>query len=1185
MFLKRIEINGFKSFANKTEIILNNRITGIVGPNGSGKSNIADAIRWVLGEQSSKNLRGTKMEDVIFNGTQSRAKKPFCEVSLIFDNESGRIASEYSEIIITRRMFRNGESEYKLNNNSVRLKDIIDITRDTGIGKEGYSIIGQGKIDEILSSKPLQRRKVFEEAAGIMKYRARKEEAEKKLEKTDENLTRVEDILEELLMRLDPLKEQAEETRKYLALFDRQRILDANIFLLNKNRFSEKIEKLSKEISETEAELNRLTREFGEIIDESDKLNEELDNAIEQENTLNEQTSAINAEIERLNGEINLINERIANIEAEVLRTEDEISAFEESINDVEEQLSSVNDKITEIDEEIAICDEAIEALDGERSKLVSLSENHVQRISEAKTRQLDLMSQISSRNSELARLKAEKDGAEGRRLDLDLRLKKVIADKDQRKRIIEKSNERTSAMKAEKNDILSKINENNVIIGKEKDSVKKLEDEYSELSDKITDAKGRLKLMTDLRNEYDGYNDSVRNLMKALRERPELKRRLMGTVAEVINVPREYETAIETYLGASLQNIIVRDEYDAKALIELLRREKLGRVTFLPVEALKVTQFSKEDYTELKRHKGYIAAAHEVLEYSSDVAPAIEFLLSKTALTKDIDSSIEIMRAMDQAIKTVTLEGDINRPGGVMTGGSVNKKNFGLLSRERIMQEFKEKIAKLEDDAARKKGELDAQLQKISELKANAQADVEKLKDIEISLAEERERAASYISLLEGCEATERALNNQLTALDIEEKSLKEDTEKIASLINYLEDESQKIILVLQELESGSADNTKEISKLSEAVNDKKIRRAELSKEKQSFENECERLFADKSKNEQRIVAKRNSVATMASQSSTLMAELENTKERIESKKYELDESREASLEISERRRELRSLVVESQRATNEFQEQKTVLMERRLKLENQKEKVDIALENSEVKIWEDYELTYAAAELLKTDISYTAAVREVEDVRASIRALGSINPKAIEEYEEVSTRVNDMQTQRDDLIKAKDDLDKVINGLLSNMRDTFEDKFEQINVHFKSIFRELFGGGRAELYFEDGDILEAGIEIAAEPPGKKLQSLSLLSGGERALTAIALLFAMIRINPSPVCLLDEIDAPLDEANAVRFAEYLIKIVETQFMVITHRKPTMTACNALYGVTMEEKGVSRMVSVQIDKK
>lgn len=1183
MFLKRIEINGFKSFANKTEILLNNRITGIVGPNGSGKSNIADAIRWVLGEQSSKNLRGTKMEDVIFNGTQSRAKKPFCEVSLIFDNEDGKINSEYAEITITRKMFRNGESEYKINNASVRLKDVIDITRDTGIGKEGYSIIGQGKIDEILSSKPLQRRRVFEEAAGIMKYRARKEESERKLEKTDENLTRVEDILEELNSRLEPLKVQAEQTRKYLALFDRQRVLDANIFLLNNGRFGEKAKKLSIEISQVEGDINRLMREFGDISLESDKLNEQLDEAIEKENELNEKASNINGEIERLLGQANLIEEKIKNIESEIFRTNDEIQAFSQGIEELKASMNTKEEKLEEITDEISICDEELSVLEAKRDELTVNAQAHLDKISKIKAHQLDLMSQGSSRKSELARLSAEKEGSKSRIEDIESRLQRVIKDKEQRQKLVQNEQARIRQINEDKLSIARRINENNAVIANEKQTARELEEEYNSVMAKLTDGKGRLKLMTDLKNEYEGYNDSVRNLMKAVKSRPEHKRKIIGTVAELIHVPKEYETAIETFLGGSLQNIVVKDEYAAKDLIELLREEKLGRVTFLPVDALKVSYFSAEDMRKLKNHEGYIASAHEVIKYGDNVAPAIEFLLSKTALTKDLDSSIKIMRSFDQTIKTLTLSGDIMRPGGIMTGGSVNKKNFGLLSRERLMSEMETLVKEYEARAEKQHEAMLLQQKVIDDLKAAASGDIEELKKLDISLAESRERVASYTSLIEGCEANERTLKNQISAEKMESQAMEEDCEKLSKLIAYLEAQAKEVEASLAELEQGNTDNSKEINRLSEEINGKKIRKAELSKENQAFNAERDRLTNEINRDNLRIEAKNASVQNLLSQNEGLKAELLEMRRLVEDKREELEMTKEISLEAGERRKDLRALVVEKQKQSSDFQEQRTMLMEKRVKLESQLERVNLALENAQTKLWEDYELTYASAESLKIEINYTNAVKEVEDVRSKIRALGSINPNAIEEFEEVNGRATQMQLQRDDLIKAKEDLAKVIDNLMSNMKTTFEERFDQINENFKRIFKELFGGGRAELYFEEGDILEAGIEIAAEPPGKKLQQLSLLSGGERALTAIALLFAMIKINPSPVCLLDEIDAPLDEANAVQFASYLTKINETQFMVITHRKPTMTACNALYGVTMEEKGVSRMVSVQID--
>ena len=1184
MFLKRIEINGFKSFANKTQILLNNRITGIVGPNGSGKSNIADAIRWVLGEQSSKNLRGTKMEDVIFNGTQTRPKKPFCEVSLIFDNEDGKIASDYTEITITRRMYRSGESEYKLNNSLVRLKDIIDITRDTGIGKEGYSIIGQGKIDEILSSKPLQRRKVFEEAAGIMKYRARKEEAEKNLQKTDENLTRAEDILEELLVRLEPLEKQAEQTKKYNAYFERLRTLDANVFILNNDRFKEKCEKLSCEISETDAHINRIMREYADVAQKMQELNDELDAAIEEENGYGEKTSEIIAEIERLSGEAKLTRERMVNLESDAKRLKEEISLSEQE-NEKARKAMEINDgKLLEISEEMALCEDDIQKTEKDRQALLNVEESRQNKISEAKTKQLDVLSQLSSRTSERARLEAQSAGIDGRKEELLERITRVKEDMSQRQALQKKGNERLAALKEQKAGMITALNENSFVISSAKKKAAEIEERNNRKKAEITDLKGRLKLLCDLKNEYDGYNDSVKSLMRELKDKPELKKRVIGTVAELISVPKQYETAIETYLGASLQNIVVNDEYEAKALIEFLREKKLGRVTFLPLNALKVTRFSGEELETLKRCEGFICCAHEAVNYDKSVGAAVEFLLSKTALTKDLDSSINIMRKTEQSIKTVTLLGDITRPGGVMTGGSVNRKSFGLLSRDRVILKTKEQVEIYEAEQR----EIEEELLKINEeltvLKKKGEEATQRLKEKEIAFAEETQRVSSYTSLIEGCEINLRSLNNQLQVIDKDKENAKLEADKLTQLIEYLENQKAEADAALLDLEKTSNVNAKELNELNEALSDKKIRRAELNKEKQAFLSENERLAQENKAALNKAQSKRDSLSGCLNRKNILEEELSRNIENKNEKEEELLALRDSGKQAEENRKQLRSLVLQNQQAVNDFQEEKTALTERRLKLDAQLDKVKTALETAQTKLWEDYELTYTSALSLKEEISYSAAVKEAEGVRLEIRKLGSINPNAIEEYNELKARTDDMLLQKEDLIHAKEDLFNVIDGLTNSMRETFAVKFEQINENFARIFSELFGGGTAKIYFEEGDLLEAGIEISVEPPGKKMQPLSLYSGGERALTAIALLFAMIRINPSPVCLLDEIDAPLDEANAVRFGDYLKKITETQFMVITHRKPTMTSCNALYGVTMEEKGVSRMVSVQIDK-
>ncbi len=1183
MYLRKIEINGFKSFANKTEIFLNDKITGVVGPNGSGKSNIADAIRWVLGEQSSKNLRGAKMEDVIFGGTEARPRKAYAEVSLVFENSDGRADIEYSELTITRKMYRSGESEYYLNRAAVRLKDIIDLMRDTGIGKEGYSIIGQGKIDEILENRPTARRKVFEEAAGIMKFRARKEEAERKLEKTEENISRIDDILSELREQLGPLCEQAKQAKEYQSLYSRQRIVDANLFLYNNVRFENRIQKLNEELSDIASELAELQKQTGDSSEESTRLSDRLNSIILEKNALSEQIERFVKSIEQTGGSIAVAEERKASAFAETERTDaqreeklaliqklkaqtaelvtrrSETEAEKESLRvEYEGVLSDINDIDSTLDEKRS-------QLFAEKDRIESISRN------------------INEGKNELSALSAHLEAAEKslsgilERIDA---LQKESAEKNltaiEEKRLYNRSRD-------EMQSVASQINEKKFKLNEIKSQRQTLESEAESIGNALAKARSEKQLLQELKEEYDGYSQSVRALMRIARTEPDIKRLIRGTFAELIKVPAKYETAIETVLGNTLQNVIVDTEEDAKQIIEFLRRRNLGRVTFMPLNALKVNRLTDKERSTLT-DSGFISVASDVIEHEDYVTPAIEFALARTVLVKDMDSAIRVMRSGDYAFRALTLDGDFIRPGGVMTGGSTTSNKIGLLSRDHRIAAAEERIKKALAD----KEKHDALMRSIdgeaSALSSAAQSLTDELSKMEISAAERRERLNALTDSIDANTDAEAQLNAEYSQIQerIEElKAKKLDNEQKQSELSERAESAKK---AEEDFMRSEDDRLGRRKALSERLSELKIRSAEIAKDTQALDANIDRLTAEETNAKESFDILTDTINDLQTRIAALDEENKKAQEHKAGLESELLKLRTSYDEKEAERLSMNELVQKLQQSTSDSRSRQTELIERRYKTEAQIEKTTLLKEHAQQKLWEDHELTYALAEELKTEINYTTAARESDELKTAIRDLGPINPNAIEDCARVSARETELSGQREDLVKAKDDLTEVIVSLLSSMRVTFREKFELLNTHFKRIFTDLFGGGRAQLTLGEGDVLEAGIDISAEPPGKKLQQLSLLSGGERALTAIALLFSMISINPSPVCLFDEIDAPLDEANARLFSEYLKRIENTQFVVITHRKPTMALCDSLYGVAMQEKGVSTLVSVSLKK-
>ena len=1178
MYLKTIELNGFKSFANKTHLEITPGITGIVGPNGSGKSNIADALRWVLGEQSSKNLRGDKMEDVIFGGTAQRARKSFAEVTLVFDNADGKMKSEFSEITVSRKLYRSGESEYRINGKLVRLRDVLELVRDTGIGKEGYSIIGQGRIDEILSSKPQARRKVFEEAAGIMKFRVRKEEAEAKLEKTADNLTRVEDILGELNNQLEPMRVQAERAKKYFELAETQRTLDAVIYAYNYEKYAEREKKLKEEYDLLDGEMAGLQKRLDSEARAAEEAQLRLSELTEQVGALSEERSALRANCERIQGEMNLQAERRANAQQRAETIQRNRANSEDALKNIEKEIEDTRKELSEGELKEKKAKAELEKAQRDYTEHTELRKDAERSLAKLRARQVELLGELSDVRGQLAQAK-EQARTEAERTQRSaeeiLRARdeaqKAAEIREQIEKQMETLAKETETAAAELNELTGqKLN-----LAREKSE---LENHIRSLERQASERGTQLKMLTGMKEEYEGYYESVKRLMNYAARDPELSDRMIGTVAELVRTPAEYEQAIEAALGGALQNVIVHDEYDAKYAINILRQKRMGRVTFLPLAALRQQHMSASERRYMNM-PGVVCAANEAVEYPAEIEKAINFLLARTVIVEDMDSGIQLMRASGQALRCVTLQGDILRPGGTMTGGSTGKNRYGLVSRERKIEDAKNALSETQEQLHSLKKRADSLLAKEGQT-------AEKQSEAQSALREKEIQRAALEQSLKTAQETETSARNALERLEElpDEKTaerLNARAENFAARETALE---QELTGIERSLEQTSPLDDGVSERLNDRVRELGIELAETSAKRKSAAERLSRLetelldarrTAQDSDSELQKLTERTEESKQAE--SALAQSLSQEKQKLAAREEELSK-------LEKEQKAAQDASFGAQKRSSEIQEEKAALSDRVFSVRGQMDKVKYARENAAQKLFNEYSITYGNAKDIRdrTDISFAKASSEITGIKAAIRELGGVNPSAPEEYEILKQRSDDMTAQREDLLKAKEDLETLIDKLMTGMRTSFKDSFEKINEHFGKIFGELFGGGTAKLTLGEGDIMSCGIDISAVPPGKKLQNITLLSGGEKALTAIALTFAMIKINPSPVCLLDEIDAPLDEANVHRLAQYLKGMPESQFVVITHRKPTMAVCDVLYGVAMGEKGVSGMVSVDM---
>ena len=1182
MKLKKLELYGFKSFAQRTEIVFDEGITGIVGPNGSGKSNIGDAVRWVLGEQSAKTLRGASMSDVIFNGTQKRKPLSYCEVSLVFDNDDHALAMEAAEVMVTRRVYRNGESEYYLNRTACRLKDVVDLFRDTGIGKEGYSIIGQGRIDEILSRKSEDRRQVFEEAAGIVKFKARKEEADKKLQRTLENLERVDDILDELTKRLKPLEEQSRNARVYLELSTELKDLDLNLFLIRSDRARARLSELESELltvqtilADTESNLTDKTTRRDETQNRIDQLEEaitkartELMECAEHVHESQKKLSALQSRREtrsenrqRIVREQEEAQERLAEIEKDHVRIQADVEKQHSLIADAEQILRATQEAAEKAQAKEKEADAALEA----QKAAVIDQMNRLSDVRNDKTRLNTMQAQMETRLTEI-----EESG--GALQEQEAALREALT-------AVEKQMETENQHQQQCQEKLAQARQ----ASDEADTAyANLRADVEKQSADMQAAASRHNVLTEMTRDMEGYNMAVRRAMTYAKQRGLTG--VKGVLAQLMTVPQAYETAIDMALGAAQQNIVTDTEETAKELINYLRQNRLGRATFLPMSAIRGKTLYGNERNALKL-PGCLGVASELVQCAPEYRGIVENLLGRTVIADNLDHGIPIMRAGNHAFRLVTLEGDVMHSGGSMTGGSAQSKVSNLLSRER---ELKELTAKLQTGRA----ELDKCRQELTQRQQTAQEKRQKVSDAvnalhqqEIAVAREQARRESVFA----------DLNTHL-------QRMQETEQARVQLHQSLEDIRQQLETIEHQRTGAQGDQSAMEQKTIEMQNALVKARAEASAENDRLMvrtlqlsdlrhglSDLERDEAHAQQDQAQILREQERREQLLHEMDELDAIDENDmkREEAESARRQKEQLRQesAAQAIEQRRSQAQSDLRDILSDMENLHEAYNRDSEKLHKTELAKARIEGDQKNLQNRIWDTYKLTYAGAEeFRRTPFDEKESDRRAAELQGQIRALGTVNVGAVEEYAETKARVDDLTAQQQDLKRAEMDLRELIERLLIQMRSTFVENFSKMQGYFAETFTRLFGGGHAELKLMDpDDPLNCGIEVNAQPPGKKLQLLSLLSGGERALTAIAILFAMLKLKPTPFCILDEIEAALDDANIGYYADYLKEYSKgTQFIVVTHRKGTMERCNSLFGVAMEEQGVSRMVSVSL---
>ena len=1185
MYLKKLEIQGFKSLADKTELEFNPGVSAIVGPNGSGKSNIADAVRWVLGEQSVKSLRGAKMEDVIFAGSDKRKPVGMAEVSLTLDNSLSVFPLDFSEITVTRRVYRSGESEYLINKSSCRLKDIHELFMDTGVGREGYSIIGQGKIEEILSAKSEDRRVIIEEVAGIIKYKSRKLQAARKLDDTEKNLVRIHDIISELALQLEPLEEQSQTAKQYLEY--REELVDLEVNLLinqvedQKTRLSEIIDGadlLNRAIIESETGFRNLESEVEEKKFRVNKLDEEI-------TELQKAVFDTGSRIEKAEAEIMVARERQNNLGMQKENLAQEIVELAEKEANEKVQHSDELKNVTILKDKIKAAEKKL--CENER-QLLEKEANLVadqQDIEGKKAEIIDLLNEIASVNNSVSAFEVEKQNTSRRISQIDRQDETLAQEAEDVLRRETENRQRLDSL-AENLEELTRQEKNlNVRSRAAAEKISKFSDAISEARQQLHEKASRLKALQDLQYDYEGYYRGVREVLKESRDGKSSG--ICGVVAELIKVSEKYETAVEVALGGAMQHIVTENEDDARRAIEFLKTNKFGRATFLPLTTIKPHGKDKNG-ARFTAQKGYHGVAANLVKCEAKYAGIIGYLLSRVHVVDNIRDALELAKKNNFSLKIVTLEGDVVNPGGSMTGGSYQKNRSSLLGRSReierlnsLKQELQSRLKGLEKELAAQQAEFD----NLADQKGKIQEQLHLLQMSENSLQKDSQ---IVVQEKERLESTRYLLVQEKEGLTGELEKAEQIMEIRRHRLNELRKQDEVIRSNIAEKQGALSGQEDEKFRLAESVTRIKVDIAGLKQEEINYSHIMARVNETIRDIQTQIQKKENQIKDYLTQHDELAEGVGRYKEEIKALTEQKCVGEEQLNGLRNEKQAIHSEISEKEAKIKHISRELAQNREKLHSADVKKARLEFEIENSSNKLTEEFQLTYEEALLRRTDIvNKRETTLRIKELREAISFLGAVNIGAIEEFQRVSERYDFLQGQYVDLEQAKESLYKVIAEMDQIMIKRFSEVFDKIRINFSEVFAKLFGGGRAELLLTNVDnLLDCGVDIVAQPPGKKTQHLSLLSGGEKALTAIALLFAILKTKPSPFCVLDEIEAALDDANVDRYSEYLKDYaVNTQFIVITHRKRTMESADILYGVTMDESSVSKMVSMKMGEK
>lgn len=1184
MYLKSLEIQGFKSFADRIVLHFHKGLTSVVGPNGSGKSNIADAVRWVLGEQSAKTLRGSKMEDVIFAGTQYRKPVGFASVSITIDNSDHMLPVDYTEVTVSRRMYRSGESEYSLNKTQCRLKDVQELFMNTGVGREGYSIIGQGRIDEILSTKSEERRLVFEEAAGITKYKARKREAERKLENTSQNLLRINDILVELESQLVPLAQQAETARRYIDLSNELKGIEVSVFLDTIDRLKSRMDEVEGQTHTIREQIDEENRRIENVKNKNRSKNEHLEKLKTELDELRGQLHAVDTNIEKNEGHIRLCEEKINHLTSNNENFGEDISSIRERMTQLEADVEKKQKRIAQLERDAEhfakLLNEAEETLAG----IVARLDEGEKLVEEAKQAIMDKQDNLSDAKIRMNNLKNDADNYRQLKKRLQEEIRQSMLEKD-----------RESMQKEDLDTSLRKTRED---INLSKKTLQNMEQQKSETHKNLQDFKGRQetvrrevqslesrhKVLSDMEESMEGYSRSVKAVMQASHENG--FQGIHGAIAQLITVEERFETAIEISLGGALQNIVTEDEFSAKKAIEYLKNNRIGRATFLPKTSVKPRNLELSLISRAQAMKGFEGIASDKVSCDRQFSDILLNLLGRTVVVDSMDSGIAMARQFDYAFRIVTLDGELLNTGGSMTGGSTGSRTSSLIGRNRVIKELEEDLNKMTLKLSQVDGEIVRIETTLKEVNITIEKEQKTLSDLELVRLRDESHVARILDSIRNLSARMDMQKQQDIEIvkQLEEVNVENSKETLKA--NAIEDEIKKLKDQIQAHQTRNRDEQAKRDELHTDINDFRVSVNSIVESKQSVSEQIVTLKEEKNNItlnlSKREAEKKNNLERITE----LQAEIKGVIERITHLKEEKTGRELKNEGITDEVRVLEEELSGMLDKVTEHNDTILTLQEEQGRLEARKAKMESELETVQNRLWDEYGLTYGNASSLKSEIQNLKVTQNrINEIKIEIRDLGPVNVAAIEDYSKTKERYIFMKTQHDDLVQAEEKLDRVIQDITQVMKKQFVEQFDIINKNFSIVFKELFEGGNAEVQIADTDnVLESNIDIIVQPPGKKLQNMMLLSGGERALVAIALIFAILRIRPAPFYILDEIEASLDDTNVYKFAEYIRRFTdELQFIAITHRKGTMEAADTLYGVTMQEHGISKVVSMRLE--